>query len=155
MKLNMMGVIGREAKISEDAPTHAGDVGRIVSVTTERAYVLFENGDEEWLLNRYIVGTRKVEEHQEGDEFPMTEMAAKKQCTHCGQSMAGNHWWKVGKGWQCKKSKSGASPKDDKTVKGADGPKLTPAQKEANEKAADARHKTFLSHLKKERGIKD
>lgn len=104
MRLEEMGVIGRQAKIADTAPSHAGEVGRILTATTERAYVQFANGDKEWFSNKHIVGTRKTESFDDFAEYPLTEMAAKKQCDKCGKTMAANHYWYKG-GWKCKKAK--------------------------------------------------
>lgn len=163
MKLNEMGMIGRQAKIKDDAPSHKGEVGRIVNVSSERAYIEFSNGDKEWVANKHIVGTRKdTNEHLEGDEFPLTEMAAKKQCEHCGKTMAANHYWYKG-GWKCKKAKSDDAKPAEK--KAAPAKKEAPAEKkddtpdrvvrdyvpkDANEKAAFDRAVKFHAEMERQ-----
>jgi hypothetical protein len=119
MKLDEMGVMGREVKIADGSPSHGGELGKIITISTERAYVAFKNGDKEWISNKYIVGTRApASEHVDFDQHPLTEMAAKKQCEHCGKTMAANHYWYKG-GWKCKKAKD-AAPADDKKSDTAD-----------------------------------
>lgn len=173
MKLDEMGLFGREVKISDDAPEHAGEVGRVANMTTERVFVEFKDGKKEWISNRYIVGTRRVAEMLDGDEYPLTEMAAKKQCDKCGKTMAANHYWYKG-GWKCKKSsgddkkadnkpaeKKEDAPKQEKKLKTAeelgltskgDGKKreLNQAMKDANEKAAAERQNRFIDQLEKD-----
>lgn len=111
MKLEEMGVFGHEAKLSADAPSHAGEIGIIITMSTERAYIEFKDGSKEWVANKYIVGTRKKvanEQHTDFDDYPLTEMAAKKLCNKCGKTMAANHYWYKG-GWKCKKGGSDVS----------------------------------------------
>lgn len=150
MKLEEMGVIGRQAKIADTAPSHKGEVGRIINATTERAYIQFANGSKEWFANKYIVGTRKaLESFDAFGEYPLTEMAAKKQCDKCGKTMAANHYWYKG-GWKCKgaTNKSGdskPSKEEDKFphMEDKDYDKLDAkgkADQDAKEKAYYERH---------------
>lgn len=117
MLLDEMGIIGHQVKIADNAPMHAGQVGKIVTMTSDRLYVQFADGKKEWISNKHVVGTRKtpVAEYAEFDLYPLTEMAAKKQCELCGKTMAANHYWYKG-GWKCKKSADAdkQSTKEDK-----------------------------------------
>ncbi len=169
MKLDEMGLFGREVKIKDDAPEHAGEIGRVANMTLERVYVEFANGDKEWISNRYIVGTRPAAEHKDGEEYPLTEMAAKKQCDKCGKTMAANHYWYKG-GWKCKKSSGDSKPAEKKSedkkpeekkhktaeelglASKGDGKKreLSQSMKDANEKAANERQARFIDQLQKD-----
>jgi hypothetical protein len=162
MKLDEMGVIGHQAKIADNAPSHAGEVGHIITATTERAYIKFANGDKEWFANKYIVGTRKVESV---DDQHLLEMAAKATCSKCGKGpIHKTHWYKKGAGWQCKSggsSETKAEPKKAEEKK-PEPKKEAPAEEkkpmtdiqrrnhEANEKAANERARLFHAQLTRE-----
>jgi hypothetical protein len=161
MKLDEMGIVGRQAKISDDAPEHAGELGRIVTATSERAYIEFPNGDKEWFLNKWIVGTRKVHAHE--DKPQLTEMAAKKQCDKCGKTMAAYHYWYKG-GWKCKGGGKSADDKpaekkveEKKPEQASDKPAerklpsgVSASMHAANEEAANKRAASFHAHLERE-----
>lgn len=147
MKLDEMGVIGRDVKIADGSPSHGGEIGKIITASTDRAYVQFKNGDKEWISNKYIVGTRTpaTEVHEDFAQFPLTEMAAKKQCEHCGKTMAANHYWYKG-GWKCKKAKD-AAPADDKKSDTADS---KPAAQTASKPAKKEKPQAEFPHMSDE-----
>lgn len=160
MKLDEMGVIGHQAKIADNATSHAGEVGHIITATTERAYIKFANGDKEWFANKYIVGTRKAESV---DKQHLLEMAAKASCSKCGKGpIHKTHWYKKGAGWQCKSGESTDKKAEDKRPEPKKAETPAPAEEkkpmtdiqrrnhEANEKAANERARVFHSQLSRD-----
>lgn len=103
MKLEEMGLINRKIKIADSSPDHPGEVGKVVTHDLDRVYCEFEGGNKVWIPNKHVVGTHKEthEGFEEGQEYPLMEMAAKKTCESCGKTMAANHYWYKG-GWKCK-----------------------------------------------------
>lgn len=66
----------------------------------------------------------------------LTEMAAKKECPHCGKTMAANHYWYKG-GWKCKKG-GAAAPTDKPVEKKPEGEMTT--QEIARHSKTDPHH---------------
>lgn len=164
MKLEEMGLVGRQVKLTDDAPSHAGEVGRIVSMSTERVYVQFSNGDKEWFANKWIVGTRKTDVQEDA----LMEMAAKATCSKCGRGpVSKTHHWYKGE-WKCKAGKADDKPVEKKEEPNKDAdpkkhktaaelgltkhepPKQSESMRKANEEAATKRAITFRDQLEKD-----
>lgn len=79
------------------------------------------------------------------DEYPMTEMVAKKICSSCGKSMSGNHYWYKG-GWKCKGVSDRAKQRAEKRA-------ASPKQEITGDKLATHTGKYHVSDEGSKRGI--
>lgn len=144
MKLMEIAALGHDVKVSEHSPTQPGQVGKIKQVATGQHLVEFPDGSTHWIPNKHIVGTRLSNNREQ-----VSEMAAKKICDKCGNSMSGHHFWRKG-GWHCiKNRRSGEAVAAGKSEQNSDSfpymhdddySKLSAADKAAQDAKEQSHH---------------